>query len=78
MKARATIAASKFKAECLALLDRVARTGEPIVVTKRGRPVAKVVPIEDERAPPLLGSVEVKGDIVGPILDAWELDHDRP
>ncbi len=37
------ISASQFKARCLALLDEVAATGRPIVVTKRGRPVARVV-----------------------------------
>ncbi len=40
------IAASRFKAQCLALLDDVAKTGEPLVITKRGRPVARVVPAE--------------------------------
>ena len=49
------IAAARFKAECLALLDDVASTGQPIVVTKRGRPVARVVPVEDP--PSLVGSV---------------------
>lgn len=51
------IAAAKFKAECLALLDDVAETGNEIIVTKRGKPVARVVPLE----PPadLRGSVTV-------------------
>lgn len=40
------IPAGEFKQRCLALLDRVAETGMPIVVTKRGRPVARVVPIQ--------------------------------
>ena len=67
------IAAGKFKAECLALLDRVARTGEPLVVTKRGKPVAKVVPIGLERkARSLKGSAKVHGDIVGPLFPDWE------
>lgn len=39
-----TIQASEFKAKCLALLDEVARTGETIVITKHGEPVAKLVP----------------------------------
>ena len=41
MSAR-TVSASQFKAQCLAILDEVAATGEEIVVTKRGRPVARV------------------------------------
>ena len=39
-----TIPAGEFKARCLALLDEVSRTGEEIIVTKRGKPVARVVP----------------------------------
>lgn len=50
-----TIPAGRFKAQCLRLLDEVAETGETIVVTKRGKPVAKVEPIEDP--PSLVGSV---------------------
>jgi prevent-host-death family protein len=50
-----TIPAGRFKAQCLRLLDEVAETGETIVVTKRGKPVAKIEPAE---APPSLeGSV---------------------
>lgn len=50
-----TISASRFKAQCLALLDDVAETGQALVVTKRGKPVARVEPM----APPesLEGSV---------------------
>lgn len=75
MKVRKTVPAGQFKAQCLALLDRVARTGEPLVVTKRGKPVAQIVPLPSERSAPLLGSVEFKGDVVGPILDAWDVDR---
>lgn len=76
MKTAKSIAAGKFKAECLALLDRVARTGEPLVVTKRGKPVAKVVPIPEAKRS-LIGSVKFHGDIVGPILGEWEIDRDH-
>ncbi|HZT16298.1 MAG TPA: type II toxin-antitoxin system Phd/YefM family antitoxin [Gaiellaceae bacterium] len=51
-----TIAATEFKAKCLAILDEVAETRSPVVVTKRGKPVALVVPPEDP--PSLLGSAE--------------------
>ncbi len=70
-----SIPASTFKAKCLALLDRVAETGEPLVVTKRGRPVARVVPMLSRQSGSLRGSVTVRGDIVGPILDSWDLDR---
>jgi prevent-host-death family protein len=70
-----TVAAGAFKARCLALLDRVAATGEPIVVTKRGRPVARVVPVRAASAPSLRGSVTVRGDLTAPILDPWDVDR---
>jgi prevent-host-death family protein len=69
-----TIPAARFKAECLALLDRVSETGEAFVVTKRGRPVAEVVPVRRPQQTRLRGSVKVHGDIVGPILGPWEID----
>jgi prevent-host-death family protein len=71
MAKKREIAAGRFKAECLALLDRVAETRESFVVTKRGRPVAEVVPVPAVQARPLAGSVSVRGDIVGPILEDW-------
>ncbi len=51
-----SISASQFKAKCLALLDEVAETRETLVVTKRGKPVARVMPPEEPRS--LIGSVE--------------------
>lgn len=68
------IPAGKFKNGCLALLDEVAATGETIIVTKRGRPVAKVVPVE---APaPLLGSVSyaTEADLVAPLPQQWDAE----
>ena len=50
-----TIGADEFKARCLALLSEVAESGRPLVVTKRGKPVARVVPVEEP--PSLRGSV---------------------
>lgn len=81
-----TINASEFKAKCLALLDEVAETGEHIVILKRGRAVAEVVPpvSTDQRLPQetIMGTVEIIGDIVAPALpaDAWEVlrDEDDP
>jgi prevent-host-death family protein len=70
-----TVPAGKFKAECLGLIDQVARTRESFIVTKRGKPVVEVVPVQVRKAKPLQGSVTVHGDIVGPILDAWEAER---
>lgn len=69
------IAASDFKARCLELLDEVARTREGVTVTKRGRPVARLVPLEDFSLS-LEGSVRYGGDIVAPTGDAWESDQE--
>lgn len=74
------IAAGEFKAKCLALMDEVERTGEPLVITKRGRPVARLVP---EARPQgsvfgaLRGSVVIKGDIVSPLEAPWEALRDE-
>lgn len=51
--------ASEFKARCLALLDQVAATRAPIVITKHGRPVAKVVPLDEDERRPTMGSVRL-------------------
>ena len=74
-----TINASEFKAKCLALLDEVAETGEHIMILKRGRPVAELVPpvSRDQGLPQeaIMGTIEILGDIVEPVLpaDAWEV-----
>jgi prevent-host-death family protein len=73
------IAISKFKATCLAVLERVRRTQRPVLITRFGEPVAQVVP------PPapasrkgwlgtLKSSGQIRGDIVAPAADAtdWE------
>ena len=70
-----TVAAGKFKAECLGLIDRVAETRESFIVTKHGRPVVEVVPIRTRVPRSLRGSVTVNGDIVGPILDSWDVEQ---
>ena len=74
MKKR-TIPAAQFKAECLRLIDRVAGTRESLIVTKRGRPVVEVIPVRLRENKPLRGSVTVHGDIVGPILDSWNIER---
>jgi prevent-host-death family protein len=68
--------AGRFKAKCLELMDDVARDGRDIVITKRGRPVARLAPLVDR--PPSLrgllrGQIEIGGDIVGPVGADWTL-----
>ena len=75
-----TVTASDLKATCLALLDEVSRTGEPVIITKRGRPIAQLVPMRaPDGAASLAGTVEILGDILGPVLpsDAWEAEKGR-
>jgi prevent-host-death family protein len=72
-----TMAAGEFKARCLQVMDQVNRSRTPVVITKRGKPVAKLVP-PDEVSEPVLGrlkgKIEILGDIVSPItpLEDWE------
>jgi prevent-host-death family protein len=71
-----TIKASEFKAKCLALMDEVARTGEPLLITKNGKPVAELrPPTQRRRQTPFgwhKGLVEIRGDIVAPLDEPWE------
>jgi prevent-host-death family protein len=72
------IAISKFKATCLAVLERVRKTGEPILVTRFGHPVAEIVAPgalkSVRRLGTMAGSGRIIGDIVDPIGDEsdWE------
>ena len=63
--------AGEFKAKCLALLDEVSESGRHVVITKRGRPVAKVVPVED--LPSLEGSIVREGDLISPLDEIWNV-----
>ena len=72
------IAAGEFKAKCLHLLDEVQRTRTEIIVTKRGRPVARVLPAEQQ--PPAIfgrmkGTIEIVGDVVAPTGERWQADE---
>jgi len=69
--------AGKFKAQCLAVMDEVLHTGEPVLITKHGKPVAKLVPASksaDDVFGFMAGKVKIVGDIVGPVtpMDDWE------
>jgi prevent-host-death family protein len=75
-----TIPAGEFKAKCLKLMDEVEKTGEELVITKRGKPVVKLVPAQSAAAEKhrsligcMKGTVTILGDIVEPALDpGWE------
>jgi prevent-host-death family protein len=71
------IPAGEFKAQCLAIMDQVSKSGEPVIVTKHGKPVVKLVPAEnraDDIFNYMAGKVKIVGDIVGPVtpLEDWE------
>lgn len=71
------LAASEFKARCLALLDRVHDDGEPITITKRGRVVARLVPAGDPDQRPWLrvrGTARWHGDAFAPVVDEGEVE----
>lgn len=72
------ISAAEFKAKCLKLIDEVATTHEPLVITKRGKPLAKLVPIENENLQPMFGymkgTITIAGDIVAPIDVEWSAE----
>jgi len=74
-KAPRSVPAGEFKATCLALLDQVAETGQEVVVTKRGRAVARISPAKPEEVKSLLGSVLHEEDLIGPIGEEWDADR---
>jgi prevent-host-death family protein len=72
------VPATDFKARCLELMDRVAARGESFVITKRGKPVARLVPLprkaDDSLFACLAGKATISGDITSPAIaaEAWE------
>ena len=69
------IKASEFKAKCLKLMDEVQRTRRGYIVTKRGKPVADIVPHQARKATPFgvwKGRVKITGDIISPLDVEWD------
>ena len=75
------VAATEFKANCLRLMDEVAQQRRPIVITKRGKPVAKLVPVEEEPTDLfgyMAGTAKICGDIISPIdEEEWTGDEEN-
>jgi antitoxin (DNA-binding transcriptional repressor) of toxin-antitoxin stability system len=70
------IAAGLFKSQCLGLLDEVEQQRKEIVITKRGRPVARLVPV-NQKPPVVFGQMKGTGRILGDIFstgESWEAD----
>lgn len=77
-----SVTVTDFKAHCLAMLDDVARTGESLVLVRRGKPIARVVAsstLAPARSPAerLAGTVTIHGDLVAPVLDPGDWDAER-
>lgn len=74
------IPAAEFKTNCLKIMDEVEKTHDPVVITKRGRPVAKLVPVErpGTKRKPLFGYMAdqaiILGDVVNMPKTIWEAD----
>ena len=73
-----TVPAGEFKQTCLRVLDEVGASGEPIVITKRGKPVAQLVPVEPTRPGDWIGAMRDRGkieaDLVAPAAERGEWD----
>lgn len=72
------VAAGQFKAQCLSLIDQVSRTHQVVTITKRGKPVARLVPLAVEKPRKIFGffagHVIEEGDIVSPTGEGWEAE----
>ena len=74
------ISAGEFKAKCLKLMDQVKQYHQVIVITKFGKPVAKLVPVDEpDFKKPLFGflkgTVQIKGDLIAPTGEKWSVDE---
>lgn len=77
-----SFAAGKFKAHCLAIMDAVKATGEPVIITKRGEPVVKVVPVKGEDDSIfgfMANEAQIVGDVESPVVAAkeWSVTKER-
>jgi prevent-host-death family protein len=77
MKTPKTVAATKFKAHCLTLLEEVRQTRQTLLVTRHGKPVAEISPYtpKTEQLNPLKGSVLFEGDIISPLEEKWDCEQ---
>ena len=77
---RYTLGATEFKARCLQLMDQVHRTGLPLTITKRGKPVVRVLPVPDKAEERSIfgagkGMVLSMGDIISPTGEEWDAER---
>ena len=69
-----SLTVSKFKATCLAVVEEVAKSKKRVIITKRGKPIAEVIPYAEEtEQAPLKETVAFVGDIISPVAsEDWE------
>ena len=80
MKPSRSVTTTELKARCSEILRQVARRREPVVVTRRGRPIAEIVPSQERRETRFgfaRGSIAIHGDIVAPLEVEWEAMEDE-
>jgi prevent-host-death family protein len=73
------IAISEFKARCLSLLEEVSKTKTPLRVTRRGKPLADVIPASPEAEErswigSMSGTIDIVGDIVSPVIEIEDIE----
>jgi len=72
------MSAVEFKTKCLELMDQVKENREEVIIIKNGKPVAKLVPVEEKQSGSLFGfmkgSVKINGDIIAPIDEKWNVE----
>lgn len=73
------LSATEFKATCLKVMEDVRRSRKPVIVSKRGKPIVKIVPVDEQRRSPLFGymkgTMNIVGDIVSPDPEAWDSER---
>lgn len=73
------VSISEFKAKCLAIVDRVNKTRKPVLITRRGKPLAEVIPAAPRKdnmdwIGSMKGKMEILGDLVSPIIDLDDIE----
>lgn len=72
---------SKFKAQCLGLIEQVRQTRQPLRITRHGLPVAEVIPAGPDRkrkfVGDMVGTAEIVGDIISPVIDPEDIEAYR-
>lgn len=73
------LSATEFKATCLRVMETVRRSRKPVIVSRRGKPLVKIVPVEEDRPVPLFGymkgTMKIVGDIVSPDPEPWNSEQ---